>query len=146
KAEILVLQEQVSLQEAKDRLWRRETRNETGVYLEPATPTPNSVLIKEIKDFHGVATVLYTSIDANVDVLSAERLADLAIASAKAVASGQLKAGRDGITYLRDATDAGIQTKLAADYAASLLAKTGCANLDEAIEKLTTPKALDKSA
>lgn len=146
KAEILVLQEQVALQEAKDRLWRRETRNEIGVYLEPARPTPNSVLIKEIKDFHGVTTVLYPSIDANIDDLSAERLADLAIASAKAVASGQLKAGRDGITYLRDATDAGIRTKLAADYACSLLAKTGCANLDEAIEKLTTPKALNQSA
>ncbi|MER8460217.1 hypothetical protein NKI50_27875 [Mesorhizobium sp. M0563] len=137
KAIIFVLADKVTVSEARDMLWRRETRNATGTYRPPANPTNNSVLVKELDLFHGIGQVLYTSIAANIETLTAEHLADLAIESAQAVSNGGLVAGRDGITYLRDALSAGIKTRLSDDYLRSVLKKSGCSDLDTAIEKLT---------
>ncbi|OWK26592.1 hypothetical protein AJ87_05965 [Rhizobium yanglingense] len=146
KAVILVLQDHVTMAQAKDMLWRRETRNSTGNYVQPATPNANTVLVKEIEQFHGVGSVLYTSIAANIAEISAEKLAELAIGSAEAVAKRELQEGRDGITYLRDAMNAGVRTRLTDAYRASILQRTESANLDAAIAKLTTPAPQEKSA
>ncbi|MBB4420939.1 cation transport regulator ChaC [Rhizobium leguminosarum] len=146
KAVILVLQDHVTMAEAKDMLWRRETRSRTGNYVQPATPNANTVLVKEIEQFHGVGSVLYTSIAANIAEVSAKKLAELAIGSAEAVIKGELQAGRDGITYLRDAINAGIKTRLTDAYQASILQQTGTADLDAAIAKLTIPEPKEKSA
>ena len=59
-AEILVLRKGVSLDQAKDLLWRREIRKEgTGRRYAPDN-TPNSVLVKDWGAYEGVAHVLYT--------------------------------------------------------------------------------------
>ncbi len=71
----------VSLQEAKNRLYRREC-NEIGsklIYAEPPKVGPNTVFIKTLTDLAGVGTVLYTHIGANIEPLTAEALAALPI-------------------------------------------------------------------
>lgn len=138
RAMILVLQDHVTMAQAKDMLWRRETRNSTGNYVQPVHSTVNTVFVKEVEQFHGVGSVLYTSIGANITEVSPEKLAALAIESAKSIAVGELKAGLDGITYLRDAMNSGIKTDLTDAYCALILEKTGSADLDEAIAKMTT--------
>ncbi|MFC3326813.1 DUF4435 domain-containing protein [Mesorhizobium cantuariense] len=129
KAVILVLHDHVTTAQAKDMLWRRETRKKAGGYSEPTTPNANTVLVKEIEQFHGVGSVLYTSIEANIGNMTPENLADLAIKSAEAVAKGGLEARLDGISYLKNAMSAGIKTRMSEAYAASIVQKTGCADL-----------------
>jgi len=96
KATILVLKKDVDLGEARSMLWRRETRRE-GTYDPPANPTPNTVLVDEIKGLANVEVVLSTRIGANINPLNVAKLANLAIASAKAESGA---AARDGISYL----------------------------------------------
>lgn len=139
KAMILVLQDHVTLAQARDMLWRRETRKTEGIYSAPAPPSVNAVVVKEVEQFHGIGKVLYTSIGSNISPLTAERLAELAIQSAEAVSSGQIAKDRDGITYLHNAVTVGIATRLSRDYAAAILQKTGTSDLPAAIGKLTTP-------
>ena len=50
-AVVFVLSDAMSEKEAKDMLWRRETRRAHGSYSPPARPGPNSVLIKTILEF-----------------------------------------------------------------------------------------------
>jgi copper homeostasis protein CutC len=72
--------------------------------------------------------VLYTNIGANIDDLTAQTLAMLAIASAKA-----LDDGRDGITYLRRAIEAGIETPLTSSYKTNILRMTEGRDLADAL-------------
>lgn len=119
--------------EAANRLWRRETRK-VGSGLEYAPPKkigPNTVVVKRLENFAGVSVVLYTQIAANIELLTGEALAALAIASV-----GKAKPGMDGISYLIAAKGNGITTALSADYEAEIQRQTGCEGLEEALAKL----------
>lgn len=117
--------------EAANCLYRREL-NKVGqkelVYKEPKKITSNTVLVKALTDFGGVGTVLYTDIAPNITPLTAEKLAELAIASARMQAGG-----RDGITYLMDAMNNGINTPLTPSYAEQILSRMKAGTLEQAL-------------
>ena len=130
-AQILVVD--LPLSEATDRLYRRE-RHKVGegvVYDAFRKVTPNRVIIKTLPDFEGVNKVLYTSIGANIGELTATKLAELAIASARA-----LNNGNDGISYLIHTKKAGTRTPLSDEYEAEIKRLTGTASLKEALAEL----------
>lgn len=131
-ATILVLSEETSIENAKDLLWRRETRKEGSDqhYIKPIKHSPNKIIIEQISDFSGVETVLFTKLGANIDNLSAEKLADLAIKSAR---SNDVDMGKDGISYLIDTIDQGIITPLTEEYKKAILSSLGVENLKEAL-------------
>ncbi len=60
RAEVLVLKETVSLGDAKDMLWRRETRNEGTRRNYVASSQPGRVLVSDKPGFHDLDHVLYT--------------------------------------------------------------------------------------
>jgi hypothetical protein len=134
-ATILVLKDDIKIETVKDFLWRRETGKIGGIerYSEILKPTPNTVQIKEIKNLKNVQTVLYTSIEKNIDgVINADILSDLAIKSILTKA-GEKK--NDGIHYLLANKRNGIKTELSEEYEEQILLKTQCNSL-EAIDKL----------
>jgi len=126
KSEILVLKDDVSVEEAADLLYRRETRQDgTGAthYSRPQRLGANSVLIEKLQGFEGVAYVLYVRIGQNIQFPTPELLARLAIASAKSPA-GSLK--RDGISYLINVKNWGLRTPLMPAYERAILMHTRC--------------------
>lgn len=132
KAVILVLQKHISEQETKNMLWRRET-NRVGSG-EPYNPSANpAVCMEMIEQFHGIEVVLYTSIKPNIKRLTPQRLAELAIESARGHAGSER---RDGISYLIDAKSNGINTPFMNEYEGEILRQTGTESLEEALAKL----------
>lgn len=128
KASILIVD--TSVEDATHRLYRREI-DQVGTarrYNPPAQPGQNDVLVKRLMDFHGVGTVLYTHIGANISDLTAAKLARLAIMSAR-----ELDNGRDGITYLMDAKRHGIKTKLSDAYEEEIKKRLGAKDLADAL-------------
>jgi hypothetical protein len=116
--------------EAANRLYRREI-NAIGkgvVYTPRRNPGKDDVVVERISAFAEVDTVLYTRIGANIENLTAKRLAAHAIQSAK-----NLKDDRDGITYLMRAKRNGITTPLSAAYEQEVLRATGTGTLEEAL-------------
>jgi hypothetical protein len=130
-AQILLVD--VAEQEAKDRLWRREVDKvgEGGHYVHRANPGPNTLIIDRYENFEGLAVVFAARFAATIAPLTAEHLADLAIAS---VASAE--SGCDGITYLIDAKRNEIATPLSAAYENEILRRTETADLNKALLKL----------
>lgn len=117
--------------EAADIVYRREV-NAIGSgksYPNPSKVGPNTTLVEQFVGLAGFEVVLSTRIAGNIFPLSADILADLAIESAK-----QLADGRDGITYLKNVLACGIVTPLSPSYEASILRKTGAADLTSALE------------
>ena len=134
-AVLLELDRAVGLAEAMDLLWRRETRNESSGkrYVRPTDPGDNDVLVECLEDFHGFDVVLYTKIGANIEVLTPDRLAELAVSSAR----GNAGANRvDGISYLASVLRQRITTPLTPCYEAAILRKTGAGDLEEAHGKI----------
>jgi len=138
KAKILVL-ENVSSAEATDMLWRREIRqaDRSKKYPMKLKPSTNDVVIKNIENFHGVNIVLYTSIGQNIGLPAAGLLAKLAIESYYGT-SGDKK--MDGVHYLLNAKNNGIETGLSADYEKAILGATKSTNLVEALVVLAKEK------
>lgn len=131
QAAILVVD--ASAEKATDMLWRRETRisDVSRRYPGPRPGNPKAVNVVSISDVAGIDVILYTSIGANIDPLTPDHLAELAIASVKTA-----KPGMDGISYLMSATANGIVTPLSEAYAAAILAQTGAADLAAARAQL----------
>lgn len=131
RAVLFVLREDVTIERAREMLYQRETGSDR-----PYRPDPSKRDQVWIKDsfevFDGIA--LYTWIRANVEPLTAERLAELAIESAKDPEAAVSR--RDGISYLLDAKRNGIETRLSAAYEAEILKRTDADNLEAAIETL----------
>ena len=123
----------LSEREAANRLWRRETRKVGSgrEYVPPKDVGTNTVVVKRLRNFAGVSLVLYTQIGTNIEPLTANALAALAIASV-----GNAKPGMDGISYLIAAKGNGIKTALSADYEAEILRQSDCKGLEEALAKL----------
>lgn len=129
RATLLVLN--VSEQEATDRLYRREI-NQVGSdkrYQPSDNPGPNTVVVRRLEKFEGVDVVLYTEIAANIPDLSAEKLAALAIGSARELSH------RDGVSYLIDAKRAGIVTPLMVAYEEEIRKQVQAGDLEEALRK-----------
>lgn len=128
-----ILVVEASAAQASDILWRRETRKTDVTLSYPGVrpDRPNAVRIEQITGLAGVDLVLYTSIDSNVTPLTAEHLADLAIAS---VAKAEL--GKDGISYLAAAKANGIVTPLSPAYEAEILRKMSTDSLARALAAL----------
>jgi hypothetical protein len=138
-ARLLVLREGTSKKEAQDVLWRRETDRvgSSEGYQHPVAPGPNTVVIRTLENLEGVAKVFYTEIAANIDPLTVEELARLAIRSASRPA-GENR--RDGISYLIDAKCAGIMTPLMPEYEREILRRTGASSLEGAYERARAEK------
>lgn len=134
QATIFVLDASVSLEIAKDLLWRRETRNESSGkhYKRPSKPNNKSVVIEELKDFDGINVVIYTKIGANISGMSPAKLAELAINSVKAEVG---KDRNDGISYLISLKRQGISTPLMSDYEREILKKTNTLSLEKSLVK-----------
>ena len=130
-AQILLLN--VSEQEAKDRLWRRETNRvgQGGHYVHHTRPGRNTLVIDRYENFEGVDVVLAARFAPDIAPLTAARLAELAIKSAPIE-----RTGWDGITYLIDAKRNGITTPLSEAYEREILRRAQTRNLDEALRKI----------
>lgn len=129
---ILVLDSIIDSEVAADLLWRRETRNENSNkhYVRPSQPHPNQVIVESLRDFGNLDIVHYTTLGANIEDLTSSKLADLAIASAKAEAG---KTEKDGISYLISVKRQGIKTPLMPSYESEVLNKTGASSLEQAL-------------
>lgn len=136
-AQILLLNNNVSMDKAKDLLWRRETHQKLSSrkhYREPCCRNADQVVIRVLNNLAGVETVLYTKIGGNID--PEERtpgfLATKAIQSAKSTTGAEKK---DGITYLLNAKRNGILTPMLPEYEREILRRTGTKNLEDAWEQ-----------
>lgn len=134
EGEILVLDDAVLVEEARNMVWRRERRKEgTGETYFQGT-SPNSVLVRDWNESPCVEHVLYT--DFNPDGKVAQpQAADLARQAIQSVKAAQ--PGMDGITYLKNNLASGIKTKLTPDYEAEILKQTKANSLEEAHRKLS---------
>jgi hypothetical protein len=135
RASLLVLKDEISLQDAKSMLWRRETdRVGSGrSYREPHAPTPNTVLVRELEGLEGCDRVLFVDFPpaGKLEKPTAVELAEAAVKSARSRSDG-----RDGISYLLNAKTSGIVTPLSADYERAILDLTKTESLEKAREQL----------
>lgn len=129
KAELLVLDNAVSLEEARGLLWRREARRECTGETYIRRSSANAVLVCDAPGFCGLEHVLYTDFNAEgkISACAPEALAKYAVDSiAKA------PPGSDGISYLNDLIEVGIETALTPKYIQEILRLTDCSTLLEA--------------
>lgn len=134
-AVVLVLSDSISLEEAENMLWRRETRetDTSKKYKKKLNPGQNSVQVKILENFQMVDKVIYTSIASNLNDNSPSILAALAIQS---ILSNAGDAGTDGVRYLQNAKANGITTPFSKEYEKNILEHTKTTTLEEAIRKL----------
>jgi hypothetical protein len=97
----------------------------------PDTPGPDTVIVRRLETFEGIGVVLYTEIEANLEPLTAENLAQLAIDSVH-----QADRGQDGISYLIAAKRNGISTALSGAYEVEILRRLEASSLEEALKRL----------
>ena len=142
-AKLIIIKPEISLDEAKSILWRREihTSDKERTYKEPVKPTPKNVLIRVLNDFCNTEKVIYTAflIQPEYKALTPNKLADFAINSILEEAGWKEK---DGIRYLLSAKKSGIVTELSKEYEEKILEKTKTKTLEEAIEKLDKQRNL----
>lgn len=128
---VIVLEDGMVLEEARDLLFRRE-RDRVGSG-ETCTPRWQAWLPIQ-RGFGPTEVSIYTALPGEIQPLTAEHLATLAVTSAQALAG---KAKRDGITYLADALDHGIKTPLTDQYKEEILKLLGASTLRDAWESCT---------
>lgn len=137
RAEVLVLSA-VPLDEARNLLWRRETRNEGSGKGYREGRSANAVVIRDWPGLAGVTHVLYTDFHPEGKILAPdpEMLARAAIASV-----GSARAGMDGISYLISLLEVGVETALTPQYVAAILSQTSAADLRGALCQLRTTQS-----
>jgi len=136
-AEIFVLKNDVSLEIAKDLLWRRETRNEGTGKRYPAGNSANSIAIEHLTNFQGLDHIIYTDFHPGGKIAKP----DPAFLARKAIISvRKADIGKDGISYLIKAIESGIITPLTDQYVASILKVTAAASLRQALGWLQAKK------
>jgi hypothetical protein len=130
---ILVLDDEISADEATHMLWRRETHNVGTGKRYRATRSPRAVRVQKLTEYEGVACVLYTDFYAKGKIANPKptTLARHAIKSVQ-----HTKNGKDGISYLMQAMRSGISTPLMNDYQNEILRITDSESLPAALEKL----------
>lgn len=136
RAKILVLCDKINIEEAKSLLWRREARIKdfNRKYTEPEKITANSIVIETLKKFHGIDSVLYTSIQSNMGLFTYPSI--LAHFAIESILSGAGNDGKDGVRYLLNSKKNGIVTKNSNEFEKEILKQTQCESLELAIEKL----------
>lgn len=129
---ILVLDKKITISEAENLLWRRETRqsDQSKKYIKRDNPGTNSVQVKSIRYFKGVDSVLYTSIGSNLEQITPEILTGLAI---KSILGRSGAEGLDGVRYLLQAKKNNIITPLTSSYESLIITHANAGTLDEAI-------------
>jgi hypothetical protein len=125
RAEVLVLEDAVYEELARDLLYRRETRQ---VGKSVTYGAAEADWIRQIS-FAGLGACFYTALEPNIDPLTVPGLADLALRSAAAGAGAKR---RDGISYLEEQKRRGVVTPLMPGYEAEVLARTGGRDLADA--------------
>ena len=130
-AEILVLDDEVSVRDARDMLWRRERRKIGSDETYAEGTGPDSVLVHS-HESPWVETVLYTDFNAAGKIAdpNPEDLARHAIQSVR-----KADEGKDGLSYLMSAVASGIETRLTPAYTAEILKQTQTNSLSEALRK-----------
>jgi hypothetical protein len=130
-AEILVLDDDVSIEEATNILYRREIHRVGSNETYTPSDDPNRVQVAKYHDDPRVETVLYTdfNVSGKIPNPAAAELASKAIESVK-----DAELGMDGITYLMNAKQSDIETPLTADYKAEILKQTVTLSLEEALK------------
>lgn len=123
-ASVLVLDDSVTVADARAMLYRRETGR-----LNADSQVSRIALLA---DFAGISTCLFTALQANIRPRTPERLAELALRSAVAPAGAER---RDGISYLQQQKRRGLVTPLMSAYEEAVLARTGSHDLDDAWER-----------
>lgn len=131
-ASVLVLDDSITVADARAMLYRRET----GRPYDKSTGSQDE-WIAERAGFSGLDTCLYTALPANIEPLTAQKLADLALCSAAASARAER---RDGISYLQQQKRRGVVTPLMPAYEEAVLARTGTRNLDDAWRVMRHPR------
>ena len=132
-AEVLVLSDSVQLAEAKNLLWRRETRKEHSGQLYRESNSPNAVVIRDAPGFCGLDHVLYTDFNPQ-GKLENPNPRSLACAAIRSVAKAS--PDKDGISYLMNLIHVGVVTALTLRYVDEVLALTGTGSLAEALDLL----------
>lgn len=132
KSEILMLSDDVSLDVAKDILWRRETGNVSSERRYQESAAPNAVRIRDAVGFCAIDHVLYVdfNLEGKIQRPNARELAIKAINSVSKAASG-----RDGISYLIGLIQLGVETQLTSAYREQVLHLTGTRTLEEALQR-----------
>jgi hypothetical protein len=126
-ATVLILDDSVTMADARAMLYRRETGR-----LNNRNAGSRAAWIAELPGFAGTSTCLYTALPSNIRPLTAEKLAELAVCSAAASAGAEQ---RDGISYLQQQKRRGVATPLMPAYEEAVLARTGACDLDGAWER-----------
>lgn len=137
KGAILELDTRITMYNASDLLWRRETRQsiESKRHYSDNSKFNSAVKIETISGFLGFDCLVYAKIDQNIDFPNPNILADLAIES---VAQAEVaKNHKDGISYLFDVKSRGIKTPLLEPYENEILKRTGTNDLIQAYEKIS---------
>jgi len=137
-AELLVLSEDVDPKEAKNLLWRRETRQVDLKRQYRESGHRNAVLIRECTSIPAVRCALYTEFNPSgkIEKPDPKSLAKAAIASVY-----KAKEGQDGISYLIGIVNAGIETPLTSAYISTLLELTKASSLEGSLSSLCELKA-----
>ena len=135
RAVVLVVDESIGEVEARGMLYRREAGRRGD---KPARGDATARWIATLHGFAGLDACLYTALPANIEPLTVDRLAELALHSAAARAGAQR---RDGISYLDQQKRHGVRTPLMPGYEAAVLARTGARNLREAWSRVRAPAA-----
>ncbi len=141
KAAVLVLREEIQLQDAMNRLYRRELHKEGRsdvVYDDQAQrQAGDKVIIEPLANVFGLSVVYFTMLNANfLEILDPNRTeqakANLLVQAAiESVIQETFDKGLDGIQYLADNIVEGVATALTESYVQAILAKAGNAsNLD----------------
>jgi hypothetical protein len=130
KAKVLVLRETVSLEHAKNLLWRRERRKEGSGERYRESRGRNAVVVRDLSGFCDLDHVLYTDFDLSGKIASpdARQLAAAAVGSVSSAPRG-----KDGISYLIDLVGEGVVTPLTGRYAQEILRLTGAVDLAGAV-------------
>ena len=126
-ATVLLLDESVTLADARAMLYRRETGR-----LYDISSGSRVAWIADLPGFAGTRTCLYTALQPNIRPLTADKLARLAVCSAAAPAGAE---HRDGISYLQQQKRRGVVTPLTPAYEEAVLARAGARDLDGAWER-----------
>jgi hypothetical protein len=121
-AQLLVLRESVTLEEASDILYRREAAHPRKTYA-----ASGANWIADAGPEGGLTHRLYVALQSNI-APTPGLLADLAIGSAI-----ERDDGRDGISYLIDIRQQGIETPLTDAYEKAVLERTARSTLEAAL-------------
>lgn len=133
-AELLVLDDSISIEQARDILFRREIHRVGSDRVYTPSEDPNRVRVRTYTDCPWVEAVLYTDFN-DGGKTAAPVAAELARAAIDSVRQAR-EVGGDGISYLIQACDSGINTPLTRAYIEEILKQSGAGSLSEALDAI----------